>query len=98
MKIKEELKRLKPLNFLCLTVAGIINALGVTIFLYPVNLYDSGFSGTAMLLAQVTPEYLTLSMFLVILNVPFFIYGLKRQGLTFTIYAIYTVCIYSLSA
>lgn len=98
MKIKEELKRLKPLNFLCLTVAGIINALGVTIFLYPVNLYDSGFSGTAMLLAQVTPEYLTLSMFLVILNVPFFIYGLKRQGLAFTIYAIYTVCIYSLSA
>ncbi len=72
--------------------------LGVTIFLYPVNLYDSGFSGTAMLLAQVTPEYLTLSMFLVILNVPFFIYGLKRQGLAFTIYAIYTVCIYSLSA
>ena len=56
MKTKEELKRLEPLNFLCLTVAGIINALGVTIFLYPVNLYDSGFSGTAMLLAQVTPE------------------------------------------
>ncbi len=37
VKIKEELKRLKPLNFLCLTVAGIINALGVTIFLYQAN-------------------------------------------------------------
>lgn len=51
-----------------------------------------------MLLDQVTPETLSLSFFLLILNVPLFIYGLKRQGPVFTIYAIYTVCIYSLGA
>ena len=28
-----------------LTVAGIINAFGITIFLSPVRLYDSGISG-----------------------------------------------------
>ena len=79
-----------------LTLAGIINAVGVTIFLYPVNLYDSGISGTSMLLAQVTPEYLTLSIFLLILNIPLFLFGLKKQGLIFTVYAVYTVGIYSL--
>ena len=66
------LKRLKIKNFLLLTVAGIINAVGVTLFLAPVKLYDSGVSGTSMLLSQVTPEYLTLSVFLVALNVPIF--------------------------
>ena len=39
-------------RFVMLTVAGLINAFGVSIFLYPVNLYDSGISGTAMLSAS----------------------------------------------
>lgn len=81
-----------------LTLAGIINAIGITIFLYPVNLYDSGISGTSMLLAQITPEKFTLSLFLVLLNIPLFLFGLKKQGLLFTFYAVYTVAIYSTSA
>lgn len=81
-----------------LTVAGIINAFGVTVFLSPVKLYDSGISGTSMLLAQVTPEFLSLSVFLIVLNVPLFLYGLKKQGGIFTVYAIYSVLIYSLVA
>lgn len=81
-----------------LTLAGIINAIGITIFLYPVNLYDSGISGTSMLLAQITPERFTLSLFLVLLNIPLFLFGLKKQGWLFTLYAVYTVAIYSVSA
>lgn len=81
-----------------LTLAGIINSIGITIFLYPVNLYDSGISGTSMLLAQVTPDYLPLSVFLVALNIPLFLFGLKKQGKLFTFYAVYTVAIYSLFA
>jgi uncharacterized membrane-anchored protein YitT (DUF2179 family) len=81
-----------------LTLAGIINAFGITIFLMPVNLYDSGISGTSMLLDQLTPQYLSLSIFLVVLNIPLFLFGLKKQGLIFTIYAIYAVCIYSVCA
>lgn len=95
---KKELKNFKMKSFLMLVVAGIVNAFGVTIFLYPVNLYDSGISGTSMLLAQITPDYLTLSLFLVILNIPLFLYGLKKQGLAFTVYAIFTVIMYSVSA
>lgn len=93
-----KLKKFRLTNLLALTAAGIINAVGVTIFLAPVNLYDSGISGTSMLLAQVTPEWLTLSVFLLALNVPLFLYGLKKQGPLFTLYAIYAVCIYSLAA
>lgn len=86
------------INILLLTLAGIVNAVGVTMFLAPVKLYDSGISGTSMLLSQVTPSYLTLSIFLVILNIPLFLYGMKKQGGVFTFYAIYTVVIYSVSA
>lgn len=97
-KLKNELKKLHPKNFLLLAVAGMINAVGVTIFLAPVKLYDSGVSGTSMLLSQITPEWMNLSFFLLIINIPLFIYALKRQGIVFTIYAIYTVAIYSLGA
>ena len=67
--IWEEWSQLKPTNFLFLTIAGLINSIGVTIFLAPVNLYDSGISGTSMLLAQISPEWLSLSLFLIILNI-----------------------------
>lgn len=94
----KELKKISIINLIMLTVAGIVNAFGITLFLTPVKLYDSGISGTSMLLEQLTPEYLTLSVFLLILNIPLFIFGLKKQGLLFTVYAIYTVGIYSLFA
>ena len=85
-------------NFVALTIAGVINALGITMFLTPVKLYDSGISGTSMILSQVTPEFLSLSVFLIVLNIPLFLYGLKKQGKEFTVCAIYTVVIYSLCA
>lgn len=90
--------KLKPLNFLALTVAGIINAVGVTLLLAPAKLFDSGISGTAFLLDMVTPPYLVLSMFLIILNIPFFIVGYKKLGLDFITYSIYAIVIYSAAA
>ena len=79
-----------------LTIAGIVNAIGITFFLAPVKLYDSGISGTSMLLSQITP--LNLSVFLLLLNVPLFLYGYKKQGKLFTVYAIYTIFVYSITA
>lgn len=94
----KHLKKIRIVNLIMLTVAGIINAFGITLFLMPVKLYDSGISGTSMLLDQITPGYLTLSLFLLILNIPLFLLGLKKQGWLFTVYAIYTVANYSLFA
>ena len=62
-----------------LTLAGIINAIGVTIFLSPVKLYDSGISGTSMLFSQLTPETLSLSFFLLVLNIPLFLYAILKK-------------------
>ena len=70
-------KKLKIKNFIILFFAGIINAVGVTVFLQPVRLYDSGISGTSMFLSQITPHWLSLSVFLIVLNIPIFIFGAK---------------------
>ena len=93
-----QLKSLQPQNFRLLLSAGIVNSIGVTMFLAPVQIYDSGISGTSMLLAQITPEGYTLSLFLVLLNIPLFLFGLKKQGVTFTIYSIWAVIVYSTSS
>ncbi|MBR5826047.1 MAG: YitT family protein [Clostridia bacterium] len=93
-----ELKELKVKNFLMLIIAGIVNAFGVTVFIAPVGLYDSGISGTSLLLSQVTPEWMSFSLFLLFLNLPLFLFGLKKQGVAFTVYSVFAVAIYSLGA
>lgn len=80
---------------LLLTLAGTVNAFGVVLFLMPVQLYDSGISGTSMLLTQLSGGRLPISVFLLALNVPLFLYGLKRAGLIFTARSIYAVAVYS---
>lgn len=86
-------KQLSWRNFAQLFLAGCINAFGVTVFLAPVRLYDSGISGTAILLSQLTP--LPLSAFLLLLNVPLFLFGLKKQGGVFTVYSLFAVTVYA---
>lgn len=96
--IFSDIKQLRWQNFLFLIIAGCVNAFGVTLFLAPVNLYDSGISGTSILLSQLTPEYMSLSLFLIVLNIPLFLFGLKKQGAAFTVYSIFTVAVYSTAA
>ncbi len=96
MPLSSIIKAIGPGSMAMLTLAGIINAFGVVLFLSPVGLYDGGFSGTSMLLAQLTP--VPLSVFLLVLNIPLFLYGLKRQGPSFTLRSIYAVVIYSLAS
>ncbi len=86
------------LNFLFLTAAGIINAFGVVMFLAPVKLFDSGISGTSMLVSQQTPVWCSLSLILILLNIPIFLFGLKKEGPAFTIYSIFAVLVYSVTA
>ena len=57
-KILKSLSELRIKNFLILLLAGAVNAFGVTVFLAPVKLYDSGISGTSILLSQITPSYM----------------------------------------
>lgn len=91
--MKKLVKQLSWQNFAMLLLAGCINAFGVTVFLAPVKLYDSGISGTSILLSQLTG--LPLSVFLLLLNVPLFLFGLKRQGGVFTVYSLFAVGVYA---
>lgn len=93
---RKVLRSLPPLTLLMLTIAGVVNAFGVVLFLSPVRLYDSGISGTSMLFSQITG--LPLSIFLIVLNVPLFLYGLSRQGFSFTVRSIYAVIVYSVAS
>lgn len=93
--LRREISLLSWKNFLALALAGTINAFGVVLFLFPVKLYDSGVSGLSMLLDQMTPSALSLSFFLILLNIPIFLFGAKKQGIPFTIYSAFTVAVYS---
>ena len=95
LKLKE-LRRLRWQSLLLLVAAGCINAVGVTMFLAPVHLYDSGISGTSMLLSQLPPA--SRSLFLILLNVPLFLFGMKKQGILFTVYSVWAVFVYSMAS
>lgn len=90
----DDLKRIELKNILLLTFAGVLNAFGITMFLSPVSLYDTGMAGTSMFLGQITP--ISLSIWLFALNVILLLYGTKKQGFLFTFYAVYVVAIFSL--
>lgn len=95
--ILNDLKALRWQNFIFLLIAGCINAFGVTCFIAPVKLYDSGISGTSILLSQALPQ-LGLSVYLLILNIPLFLFGLRKQGAAFTVYSIFAVAVYSFAS
>ena len=62
-KFRDWLRQFRWQNFLLLMLGGLLSAVGVTMFLEPVALYDSGISGTSMLLGQLTPDFLKLPAF-----------------------------------
>lgn len=65
---------IKWINFLYLTVLGLINSIGVTMFLAPVNLYDSGISGTSIL-----PLYSIVAYFVALKTIDFVVEGFDRS-------------------
>jgi uncharacterized membrane-anchored protein YitT (DUF2179 family) len=87
--------KIRLINFIPLFFAGLINSVGVTLFLAPAQLFDSGISGTAFLLDVVTPPFLVMSIFLVVLNVPFFLLAYKKVGWSFIIYSLFAIGVYS---
>ena len=95
---KNSLSDLDPKKIFFMTLAGVVSAIGITIFLSPLHLYDSGIAGTSLLLSQLTPSYLSLSLFLVVLNIPLLLYGYRKEGFAFTFYSVYAVIIYSIGA
>lgn len=94
-KLRVNVGKIKPINFLFLTLAGFINGAGVALFLVPWQLLDSGFSGTSYLINYLTD--IPLSVWLIVLNFPFFLLAFKRMGLSVVVYSLYAIAMYSLA-
>lgn len=88
MKIKD------ILDYLALTLGIVIASFALESFLVPNLILDGGITGVSMILSQLTP--LPLSLFILVLNIPFIYIGYKNLGKRFLIKAIYSMVMFSL--
>ncbi len=81
------------LPYLLLTLGAAIAALALEEFLVPFQILDGGVVGVSMIVSQLTR--LPLGIFIVVLNIPFMLIGLKRLGRTFLVRALYSMLLFS---
>ena len=72
-----------------LALGAFIYTVGLDIFLVPNLVIDGGVVGLALMAAELTG--VSFSVFIVALNVPFFIIGYKKIGVVFTIQSLFSV-------
>ncbi len=82
------------LAVLMLIIAGSVNATGVALFLLPSSVIDGGISGLSLFLSHVTK--VSASIFIVFINLPFFILGFKRMGKSFIFKSLTAIASYAL--
>ena len=80
----QEIKR-----YIMLFIGAIITAVGLEIFLVPNNIIDGGIVGISIMASFLTG--LPLSLFLVVLNIPFIYLGYKQIGKTFAISTLFSI-------
>lgn len=77
-----------------ITIGAIIAAAGLDFFLVPNDILDGGVIGLSIIAAELTG--LSMSIFLIILNLPFLYIGYRKIGLKFTLHTLYGVVILSI--
>lgn len=81
------------LPFLLLTIGSAVAAFALEEFLVPFTILDGGVVGVSMIVSQLSG--LPLGLFIVVLNIPFLILGLRRLGWGFLIRALYAMVLFS---
>lgn len=79
--------------YLMITIGAALAAFAIEEFLIPSTILDGGITGISMILDKITP--LGMSVFIVILNLPFLIIGFKQLGKGFFIRGIYGMLLFS---
>lgn len=92
-KKKRILKEVRQI--VMITIGAIIAAAGLELFLVPNNILDGGVIGLSIIAAELTG--MTMSLFLIILNLPFLYIGYRKIGTKFTIHTLYGVIVLSAS-
>lgn len=78
-----------------ITLGAVIMAYGLEAVLIPNEMIDGGVTGLSMILSNITP--INLSIFLVLLNLPFFFLGYKQIGRTFAVSMLYGIIALSIA-
>jgi uncharacterized membrane-anchored protein YitT (DUF2179 family) len=92
-KKKRVVKEVKQL--IMITIGAMIAAAGLEFFLVPNNILDGGVIGLSIIAAELTG--MTMSIFLIILNLPFLYIGYRKIGMKFTIHTLFGVIVLSAS-
>jgi uncharacterized membrane-anchored protein YitT (DUF2179 family) len=96
MKKKEgaaELLKNHFLPYIFLSAGAAIAAFALEEFLVPFTILDGGVVGVSMILNQLTD--FSLSLFILIINIPFVIVGVRRLGKIFLVRAAYSMLLFS---
>ena len=102
MKTKNKSKNYLNLNniekfnlttFIFLTLAAIINSVGVGVVLIPAHLIDAGNSGLSYILSDLTK--INISIFILLLNIPFYVLSYKVLGIHSVVYSLFSIIMYS---
>ncbi|MBI4857968.1 MAG: YitT family protein [Acetobacterium woodii] len=88
MTKKNHVKR-EILRFIFLFIGSIIAAVGLEIFLVPNNIIDGGIIGISIIASYLTG--LPLGAFIIVLNLPFLIFGYKQIGKTFVLSSLFAI-------
>lgn len=81
------------MDFFIITVGAIIAAFALGEFLIPNMILDGGINGISLMLSKITG--ISISIFIVALNIPFMFAGFKSLGKTFLIKALYAMLLFS---
>lgn len=81
------------ISYVMLTIGAIIAAFALGTFLSPNNIFDGGIVGVSMILARLFD--IKLGILVVLINIPFLIFGIKTMGVRFLIKAAYSMVLFS---
>lgn len=94
MRITKERVLKVILDFLCITLGAALAAFALEEFLIPNLILDGGVNGISIILGNLTG--ISISIFVICLNIPFLILGMKSMGKEFLIKTTYAMIVFSI--
>ena len=91
-RIKQIIKN-NALSFFAITVGAVLAAFSLEEFLIPSTILDGGITGVSIILNQLFGK--GISIFIIVLNIPFFLLGLRQLGWRFLVKGIYGIVLFS---
>lgn len=82
------------MDFFIITIGAVIAAFALGEFLIPNMILDGGINGVSLMLSKITK--VSISIFIVALNIPFMLAGYKSLGKSFLFKALYAMFLFSL--